>query len=154
MKRKIAQKIILIGLVTMGLSNCTNVGTYKQDDVNAEHQLILNQSIFDQCHVAAMNKSELAINGASPALYHIAAVAMQNCLAEVSETVEITHSKKALQAAAIVVINYKKILVPRLNIASVAAIVSITVTRIVLPAPGRCASPRRCLWCLPISIRS
>ena len=87
-------------LVALGLGGCATV-----EDVD---DLALQRAAFNRCFDAAEAKSDKAVTGKSPALYHIAAKSMQDCLTDVRATPEIAHSKKAIRASALVIVNYIK----------------------------------------------
>ncbi len=104
MKRQKPQKLACTGLVVLCLavlSGCASVETVDRD-------LELQRAAFNQCHALAAEKSEHAVTGASPALYHSAANSMKDCLKQIKHISEIVQSNKAIRASALTIVNYIK----------------------------------------------
>jgi hypothetical protein len=106
MKRQKPQKPVCAGLAVLclavlGISGCASVDT-------VDHDLERQRVAFNHCHAMAAEKSEHAVTGASPALYHSAANSMKDCLMEIEHTPVIVHSDKAIRASAMTIINYIK----------------------------------------------
>ncbi len=100
MKRFNPRKLFLACLAALALGGCSTIDVV--DD------LVLQQAAFDRCFEAAAARSDKAVTGKSPALYHIAAKSMRDCVIDIHATAAFPRSDKAIHASALTIINYVK----------------------------------------------